>query len=145
MASQKLLPTLLETRKVYSPLSLFSVLKIVSAELEPVLWTLYLWPEISSFPAFIHLDFIGLVPENLHSSLAGSPCVTLMDFACSEILAGSGTAKYSKTESAAAFIVNATGEASRQRTKINQTGVNTIEKHRFPTYKPVTTSTAAHL
>lgn len=29
------------------------------------------------------------MPENLHSSLAGSPWVTLIDLACSEILAGS--------------------------------------------------------
>ena len=93
-ASQELLPTSFDTSKVYSPLSLFSVLIILSTDLVSVLCTLYRWPDLSSFPAFIHLHLSGLVPENRHSSVAGSPWVTLMDFACSEILAGSGITKH---------------------------------------------------
>lgn len=100
-ATQELYPAEFETSKVYSPLSLFSVVIMVSTELDSVRWILYLWPEVSSFPAFIHLDLSGLVPENLHSSLAGSPWVTLMDFACSEILAVSEITKRSQTELAA--------------------------------------------
>lgn len=54
-----------------------------------MLCTLYFLPDISSFPSFSHLAFNGLVPENLHSRVAGSPTVTLIDLACSVIFAGS--------------------------------------------------------
>lgn len=54
-----------------------------------MLWILYFLPDVSSFPSFSHLAFRALVPENLHSSVAGSPTVTLIDLACSVIFAGS--------------------------------------------------------
>lgn len=73
VASQELWPTSFEISKVYSPPSLLSVLLILSTELVSVPCTLYLWPEVSSLPAFSHLAFSGFVPENLASNVAGSP------------------------------------------------------------------------
>lgn len=84
-----LLPTSFETSNVYSPSSFFSAERIFNVELVSVLCILYFLPEVSSFPCFSHLAFMDLVPENLHSRVAGSPTVTLIDLACSVIFAGS--------------------------------------------------------
>lgn len=54
-----------------------------------MLCILYFLPDVSSFPSFSHLAFSDLVPENLHSKVAGSPTVTLIDLVCSVIFAGS--------------------------------------------------------
>lgn len=59
-------------------------------DLVSVVCILYFLPDVSSFPSFSHLAFRDLVPENLHSRVAGSPTVTLIDLACSVIFAGSG-------------------------------------------------------
>ena len=88
-ASQQFCPTSFDTSKMYSPLSFVSVFRIFSMEHVSVLWILYLWPEASSFPPFSQVALRGLVPENRHSRAAGSPWVTLIDFASSVILAGS--------------------------------------------------------
>lgn len=89
VALQVPLPTSLKTSNVYSPLSLFSVDKIFRIELLSVLCTLYFLPVVSSFPSLCHLTVRGFVPENLHSRVAGSPAVTLIDLAGSVIFAGS--------------------------------------------------------
>lgn len=96
VASHELCPTSFETSKIYSPPSLFWVLIIFNTELVSLLCTLYLWPEVSSLPAFSHLTFKGFVPENLASRVAGSPWVTLIDFTSSVIFAGSGVSKKNK-------------------------------------------------
>lgn len=74
---------------MYSPLSLLSVDKIFKIEFLSVLCTLYFLPDVNSFPSLHHLAVRGLVPENLHSRVAGSPAVTLIDLAGSVIFAGS--------------------------------------------------------
>lgn len=89
MASQLLLPASFEISKVYSPASLFSAERIFNMELVSVLCILYFLPDVSSLPSLSHFALRTLVPEYLHSRVAGSRTVTLTDLACSVMFAGS--------------------------------------------------------
>lgn len=90
-----LLPASFETSNVYSPASFFSEDRIFNVELVSVLCTLYFLPDVNSFPSLSHFALRTLEPEYLHSRVAGSRTVTLIDLACSVMFAGSVV--YSKT------------------------------------------------
>lgn len=86
-------PTRLETSTVYSqlsPLSAERIFKLATLSLKEIL---YFRPPVTSLPSRSHLTLRSGLPDTMHSKVAESPTVTLMDGALSTILAGSGIFK----------------------------------------------------
>ncbi len=83
-------PTLFDTSILYSEVSPLSAVRIFMLAMLSFRVILYLRPLIISFPSLNHLTLRSGLPEIVHSNVAESPAVTLMDSAGSTILAGSG-------------------------------------------------------
>lgn len=82
-------PTLLEISILYSqlsPLSAERIFKLATLSLKEIL---YFRPPVTSLPSRSHLTLRSGLPDTVHSKVAESPAVTLMDGALSIILAGS--------------------------------------------------------
>lgn len=83
-------PTLFDTCILYSAESDFSAVRIFMVAVLSLTLILHLRPLIISFPSLNHFTLSSGLPLIVHSSVAESPAVTLMDAAGSTILAGSG-------------------------------------------------------
>lgn len=86
---QRSFPTLLETSKVYSqlsPLSAERIFKLATLSLKEIL---YFRLPVISLLSRSHFTLRSGLPETVHSKVAESPAVTLMDGILSTILAGS--------------------------------------------------------
>lgn len=91
-------PTRLETSTVYSqlsPLSAERIFKLATLSLKEIL---YFLPPVTSLPSRSHLTLRSGLPDTVHSKVAESPAVTLMDGALSTILAGSEILKKKERE-----------------------------------------------
>lgn len=88
-------PTLLDTCILYSAESDFSAVRIFKVTVLSFTVILDLRPPIISFPSLNHFTLSSGLPLIVHSSVAESPAVTLIEAAGSTILAGSGTQTHS--------------------------------------------------